>query len=205
MSTLFSRLYSNRFKKTQPNSIQPNSIQPNSTKLIKNLFCKENLLSNLIIEDNGWIALRNEHVEIALIIPPIITPPIITPQQIKLYGFYQNKTSTKSSKGMTRCALYFILLHLLGISRIKLTDTIDVSNPTPDNDNMARLIKIYKQIGFNHLNSTKSKPIKPILSNTVENIIEALSKQCGEKEESECITRGGSIRKTKIRKSKKRH
>ena len=104
---------------------------------------------------------------------------------------------------MTRCALYFLLLHLLDNGIIQITDIIDVGIPKPDNGNMPRLIKIYKEIGFNHLPPEPGRPV--VLSNTVENIIEALSKQCGEKEQSECMTRGGSIRKTKIRKSKKRH
>lgn len=189
MNNVLNQQNTTRQKRNRNNVPQINEkrARGNSTQLNKLLFCKETLLSNLQINDN-FIKLINSYVKILLIIE---RPHII------LYGFFE----ITKSKGMARCALYFLLLYLLDNQIIQLTDIIDVSSPTPDNGNMARLIKIYKEIGFNHLQPKLGRPI--VLSNTIENIITKLSEQCGE--QLNCITRGGNIRKTKLRKKYKLH
>jgi hypothetical protein len=93
-------------------------------------------------------------------------------------------------------------LELLEKGKIQKHDTMKVSNPEPDDEDMERLIKIYTQIGFKHGESEAGNPVN--LYSTIQNLIETLAVQCE-------ITGGGkrhrkrTRKKRRTKKTKKKH
>jgi len=151
-------------------------------------FNKAALLENLKIQENSYgglnIKLINKNVRILL---------STGFGDIMLDGFYKGEGIEK--KGITRCALYVLLLALLEGGVIQEHDTMKVSSPSPNDGNMERLIKIYTQIGFTKGEPQVGNPVN--LYSTIQNLIKTLKEQCE-------ITGGGKRRKRKTRKRRKK-
>ena len=118
-------------------------------------------------------------------------------QMIDLIGFHKQDGIT--TKGIARCSLFLILQKLKDEEEVNPETKIKVNSPTPDDENMARLIKIYKEIGFTQYQPEPGNSIN--LIGSVEEIIETMGGQCE-------MTGGGKYikyikTKSKRRKSKK--
>ena len=137
--------------------------------MTKYSFLKNELLKNFIIREMGTeklVKLINEYVKI------LIT--INSDNTIDLVGFYKQNTTRR--RGITRCGLLAMLEKLLDERLITNEQIMYVSSPTPDDGNLERLKKIYKEIGFK---LGERKPGKPInLYSSIQNLVTTLKEQC---------------------------
>jgi hypothetical protein len=130
-------------------------------------FDKNELVKNLQVtqtETNLKVKLYNEYVQILLYITDNVT----------LYGFY--KMAGRKEIGITRCALYYLLDLLLRDGLIQPEQNVHVSSPTPDDGDLNRLIKMYKDMGFVLLAAQPGIPTN--LNASVEKLMSTLTLQC---------------------------
>lgn len=158
-------------------------------------FSKTELLNDLKIEKQGDDKTPYFITKVKLI--NSVVKIILTEthdKEIDLYGYYKGENEHRI--GAARCALYFLLLHMIDIGEWTRDQKITVSSPTPDDGNMNRLIKIYKEIGFILGSPEPGNPIN--LNSTVGKLIDSLETQCNN-------TAGKKTkRRKKMKKKKKR-
>ena len=130
-------------------------------------FDKDELLKGLEVtqtDTNYKVKLYNEYVQILLYITDNVT----------LYGFY--KMAGRKEIGITRCALYYVLDLLLTDGLIQPEQNVHVSSPTPDDGDLNRLIRMYKDMGFLLLEPQPGIPTN--LNASVEKLMSTLTLQC---------------------------
>ena len=172
-------------------------------------FSKSELLKGyeMVEGDEAKVKIKNDNVLILLSIAP-------DKKLIELIGLYNKQ----GIKGIARCSLLVLLQKILDLKIVEPDTKIFVDNPEPDDPepedrNIERLIKIYKDIGFTieeqppPVEGSGDYPLSIYLISTVQHLIDTLKQQCE-------MTGVGSIkhkskkhrkRKTKKRKSKKKN
>jgi len=103
----------------------------------------------------------------------LLTIPTNTSSFIQLFGYYK---ADGAPRGSARCALFALLNKLLKLGEIKMERNVHVEHPTPSDQNLPRLIKLYKEIGFAENKPTPGNPTN--LDATVGQLLEALGRQC---------------------------
>jgi hypothetical protein len=126
-------------------------------------FSRDELFTDFDEESSTTYTLENDHVEIVI--------NIDTDDNLILVRFY--KKEQESRKGIVRCALLLLLERILNDHPDFNSHTLSVMKPTPSDGNLARLIKMYKEMGF-----ILEKEDPPELKNTIQNIIDTLKTQC---------------------------
>jgi len=161
---------SNRKSPMKSHMKSPRKSNRKSSKMNLMNFSKNEILENLIISNTDeypiYVKLNNKIVKIFLTIESL--------NEISLNGFYKNENENR--KGIVRCAFLFLLEYLLKQKLITNEHICSVLSPTPNDGNIGRLIKIYKQIGFILYEPEFGNPIN--LKAKISFLISNLKKQC---------------------------